>query len=312
MSSNNKGAEIFLRPNQFCNLTEVSATDVESQKDFNERVRVAAFLGTLQASYTDFHYLRDVWKKTTEKDALLGVGITGIASGKLDNLNLEEAANVAKKENARVADIIGINHAKRVTTVKPAGTSSLVLGCSSGIHAWHNDYYLRRIRLGKNESLYGYLNINHPEILEEDVFAPETQGIVTIPQKAPEGAVTRTESVFSLLERIKRFNLEWVKTGHRGGDNTNNVSATVSIKPDEWGGVGEWMWENRESFNGLSVLPYDNGSYTQAPFEDITKEQYDKISSALTMIDLTKVIEFDDNTELSGEVACGGGACEIT
>jgi ribonucleoside-diphosphate reductase alpha chain len=167
--------------------------------------------------------------------------------------------------------------------------------------------------LGKNESLYKYLESYHPEILEEDVFAPETQGIVTIPQKAPEGAVTREESVFDLLERIKRFNLEWVRPGHIGGNNTNNVSATVSIKEDEWEAVGEWMWENKDSYNGLSVLPFDNGSYTQAPFEDITKEKYDSIVRNLEEIDLRFVIEDEDSTDLSGELACSGPTgCEVT
>ena len=150
----NPCAEINLRPNQFCNLCEVNASTVESQEDLNARVRAAAFIGTLQASYTDFHYLRDVWKKTTEKEALLGIGMTGIASGAVLNYSLKEAAKVAVEENARLAEIIGINKAARITTVKPSGTTSLVLGTSSGIHAWHDDFYLRRIRIGKNEALY--------------------------------------------------------------------------------------------------------------------------------------------------------------
>ena len=251
----NPCCEIALRPFQFCNLTEVNVSNVESQEDLNTRVRAAAFLGTLQTSYTDFHYLRDIWKRTTEKDALIGVGMTGIASGAVLNLDLEEAAKEAKKTNEEVAKIIGVNKAARVTTVKPSGTSSLVLGTSSGIHAWHNDYYIRRMRLGKNESLYQHLAKNHPELVEDDFFKPGIQAIISVPQKSPEGAIYRTEKAMDLLERTKKLNIEWVKAGHRKGANTNNVSTTVSVKPNEWDSVGEWMWKNKNTFNGLAVLP---------------------------------------------------------
>ena len=307
----NPCCEIALRPFQFCNLCEVNVSNVESQEDLNERVRVGAFIGTLQAAYTDFHYLRDIWRKTTEKDALLGVGMTGIGSGVILNYDLKKAADLAKEENARVAEIIGINKAARVTTVKPSGTSSLVLGTSSGVHAWHNNYYVRTIRVGKNEAIYTHLAINHPELIEDDFFKPTIQAVISVPQSAPEGSILRTEDVMDMLERIKKFNIEWVKKGHRKGANTNNVSATVSIKEDEWGKVGQWMWENKETFNGLSVLPYFGGSYTQAPFQDITKEQFDEMVKHLHGVDLSKVIEFDDNTSLMENVACSSGQCEI-
>jgi len=307
----NPCCEIALRPYQFCNLTEVNVSNIESQEDLNERVRAAAFLGTLQASYTDFHYLRDIWNKTTERDALLGVGMTGICSGEILKYDLKEAAQEAKDANEEIAKIIGIKKAARVTTVKPSGTSSLVLGTSSGIHAWHNDFYIRRMRVGKNESLYTYLINNHPKLVEDDLFKPHLQAVVSIPQKAPEGAILRTESALNLLERTKKFNMEWVKEGHRKGDNTNNVSATVSVKPDEWDKVGNWMWENRRTFNGLAVLPYDNGSYKQAPFEDISEDLYLKMERYLTRINLKVIKEETDETDLNGQVACSGGACEI-
>ena len=307
----NPCCEIALRPYQFCNLTEINVSNIESQEDLNKRVAAGAFLGTLQASYTDFHYLRSVWQKTTEKDALVGVGMTGIGSGKILEFNLEEAAKEAKKTNAEIAKIIGVNKAARVTTVKPSGTSSLVLGTSSGIHAWHNDFYIRRMRLGKNEALYQYLAKNHPELVEDDFFKPDLQAVVSVPQKSPKGAIYRTESAKELLERTKKFNLEWVKKGHRKGANTNNVSATISVKPDEWEAVGEWMWENKNTFNGLAVLPYDNGSYTQAPFEDITEEKFLEMESHLNGIDLTKVTETSDETNLQDQAACAGGNCEI-
>ena len=307
----NPCCEIALRPYQFCNLTEINVSDIETQEELNARVKAGAFLGTLQASYTDFHYLRDIWRRTTERDALLGVGMTGIGSGNILKFDLKEAAQEAKTANAEIAKIIGINKAARVTTVKPSGTSSLVLGTSSGIHAWHNDYYIRRMRLGKNEALYEYLASNNPKLVEDDFFKPTLQGVVSLPQKAPEGAILRTESALELLERTKKFNVEWVKEGHRKGDNTNNVSATISVKEEEWENVGKWMWENRRTFNGLAVLPYDNGSYTQAPFEDIDEEMYLKMEKYLKNIDLTLVKETSDETDLNNQVACAGGACEI-
>ncbi len=307
----NPCCEIALRSFQFCNLCEVNVSNVESQEDLNERVKAGAFIGTLQAAYTNFHYLRDVWQKTTEKDALLGVGMTGIGSGAVLGLDLKKSADVAKEENARVAEIIGVNKAARVTTVKPSGTSSLVLGTSSGIHAWHNDYYIRRIRVGKNEAIYNYLAVNHPELVEDDFFKPTIQAVISVPQAAPEGSILRTENVIDMLERTKKFNVQWVRKGHRKGANTNNVSATVSIQEGEWEEVGNWMWENRETFNGLSVLPYFGGSYTQAPFEDITKEQFDEMAQHLHNIDLSQIVEFTDDTALMDQAACAGGACEI-
>jgi len=307
----NPCCEIALRPYQFCNLCEVNVSNVESQEDLNERVRVGAFIGTLQAAYTDFHYLRDIWQKTTEKDALLGVGMTGIGSGAILKYDLKKAADLAKEVNAEVAEKIGINKAARVTTVKPSGTSSLVLGTSSGIHAWHNDYYIRRIRVGKNEAIYSYLAVNHPELVEDDFFKPTIQAVISVPQRAPEGSILRTENVMDMLERVKKFNLQWVKKGHRKGANTNNVSATVSIQEGEWEAVGKWMWENKETFNGLSVLPYFGGTYTQAPFEDITEEKFNEMVQHLHSIDLSKVVEFSDETALMDQAACAGGACEI-
>jgi ribonucleoside-diphosphate reductase alpha chain len=307
----NPCCEIALRPNQFCNLCEVNVSDIESQEDLNNRVKAATFIGTLQAGYTDFHYLRDVWKRTTEKEALIGVSMTGIGSGVVLGYNMKEAAKLVKEENARVAELIGINKSARTTTVKPAGTTSLTLGTSSGIHAWHNDYYLRRIRVGKNEAIYQYLAMYHPELVEDEFFRPHDTAVISVPQKSPEGAILRTESPFQLLDRVKKITQEWVRPGHRTGSNTHNVSATISLKNEDWELAGEWMWENRDFYNGLSVLPHDGGSYIQAPFEDCTKEEYERLFAKLHTIDLSKVVELQDNTDLSGELACAGGACEI-
>lgn len=307
----NPCAEINLKANQFCNLCEINASDIETQEEYNARAKAAAFIGTLQASYTDFHYLRDVWRKTTEKEALLGIGMTGIASGAVFKLNMKEAAKAAVEENERVAKILGINKAARVTTVKPSGTTSLVLGTSSGIHAWHDDFYLRRIRLGKNEALYTYLSLYHPEMLEDDFFKPTLQSIVSVPQRAPEGAITRSESAMDLLERIKTINKNWIKPGHRKGANMHNVSATVTIKQDEWPAVGEWLYENKEYFTALSFLPEDLGTYKQAPFETITEEEFNEAVKSLHEVDLSRVVEMSDNTALMDQAACAGGACEV-
>jgi len=303
--------EISLRPYQFCNLVDINVSNIESEEDYLDRVEAATIMATLQASYTDFHYLREEWKKTTEKEALIGVGQTGIASNKLTPEMLQRGAELVKSVNENIAEKIGINKAARTTTVKPAGTSSLVLGCSSGIHAWHNDYYLRRIRIGKNEDIYPYLKETLPELIEDEFFKPKEQAVLSVPQKAPAGATTRHETAISLLERVKGYHDNWIKPGHRKGDNTNNVSATISIKPDEWKEVGEWLWKNRDSYTGLSFLPYDNGTYKQAPFEDISESTYYRLRKNLEEIDLTKVKEYEDKTDLKGEAACASGACEI-
>ena len=307
----NPCCEIALRPYQFCNLTEVNASNIKDQADLEARVSAASFLGTLQAGYTDFHYLREIWRKNTEKDALLGVSMTGIAANKVAELDLHMAAIEVVNENKRVAEIIGIKPAARTTCIKPAGTTSLVLGTSSGIHAYHDEYYIRRLRVGKNEAIYDYLSKEHPSLIEDEYFKPHEQAVISVPQQAPLNAITRNESVFDLLERIKEFSISWVRAGHKDGLNTHNVSATVSIKEDEWESVGDWFWLNRHYYNGLSVLPFDGGTYTQAPFETCDKDKFEELTGALTNVDLTKVIETQDNTDLSGELACAGGSCEI-
>ena len=299
----NPCAEISLRNNSFCNLTEVNAATIVDQHDLGDRVKAASFLGTLQAGYTDFHYLRDVWRRNTEKDALLGVSMTGIAAEANLGLDFEAAADIVRAENERVAKIIGINVAARTTTVKPAGTTSMVLGTSSGIHAWHDDFYIRRIRIGKNEAIYSYLAIYHPELIEDEYFNPTTQAVLSVPQKAPKGAITRSESSIDLLERVKMISENWVKKGFNRGPNHHNVSCTVSVKEDEWDIVRDWMWVNRDCYNGLSVLPHTGHSYRQAPFETIDEFAYDKLVKLVDDVDLTKIVEKQDNTHLTGKLA---------
>lgn len=190
-------------------------------------------------------------------------------------------------------------------------TTSLVLGTSSGIHAWHNDYYIRRMRIGKDESIYSYLKSKHPKLMEDEFFRPDQQSVISVPQKAPEGAITRHESPIDLLERVKFISQNWIQTGYRSGQNQHNVSCTVSVKDDEWDEVRDWMWREKQHYNGISVLPYNGGSYKQMPFEDITKERYEELYAQLKNIDLTKVVEETDTTELSAELACSGASCSL-
>ena len=306
----NPCCEIALRPYQFCNLTELNVSNVTSQEDLNARARAAAFIGTLQAGYTDFHYLRPIWKRTTEREALIGVGQTGIASGVVLGLDLKQAAQEVNKENERVANLIGIKRAARTTTVKPSGTTSLVLGTSSGIHAWHSPFYIRRIRLGKDESIAQYLIKELPELVEDDYFSPG-QVVVSIPQEAPQGSIMRSETCLELFDRVVKFNQEWVREGHRAGKNFNNVSATLSVRQEEWDELRQYMWEDRGLYTGMAILPYDGGSYKQAPFEEITKKRFKELEKHLHNIDLTKVIELTDDYDRKGELACAGGVCEI-
>ncbi len=308
----NPCCEIALRPYQMCNLTELHAGVITDQQSFNDAAKAGAFIGTLQAGYTDFHYLNPKWKIACEKDALLGVSMTGIASGTIEKLDSNEAARGVIAENKRVAKLIGIRQAARTTDVKPAGTTSLVLGTSSGIHAWHAEYYIRRMRAGKDEALAQYMMRVAPELVEQDVNVPR-QVVLSFPQKAPEGATVRTEPISSLLERVKSISNTWIASGHRAGDNKHNVSCTISVKEGEWKWLADWMWDNREYYNGISVLPYFGAeAYPQLPFEDITKERYEEMLPFLNSIDISQV--FEDNglgVDLKGELACSGGGCEI-
>ena len=309
----NPCCEIALRPYQMCNLTEINAGEIHTQEDFNHAAGAAAFLGTLQAGYTDFHYLNPKWKIACEKDALLGVSMTGIASGTVENLDMVEAVEYVKTMNADMAERIGINPAARTTCVKPAGTTSLVLGTSSGIHAWHAPYYIRRMRAGKDEALAQYMMKAAPGLVEQDVNVAH-QVVLSFPQAAPAGAKVRSEHMLELLERVKDVSVRWVAPGHRDGINQHNVSCTISVMDNQWKLLTRWMWDNRDHYNGISVLPYFGAAaYPQLPFEDITEEQYYEMLPLLEAVDISKVFEMDGSSvDLSNELACSGpDGCEI-
>ena len=309
----NPCVEIGLKPYQMCNLTTINASQVTDQASYNAAAGAAAFLGTLQAGYTDFHYLNPKWKQTCESEALLGVSMTGIASGNLDGLDMTEAAEYAVAMNRDVSAIIGINPAARVTCVKPEGTSSLVLGTSSGIHAWHGPFYIRRMRASKDEALAQYMMRAAPDLVEQDVTNPN-QVVLSFPQRAPDNAVCRDESIFSLLNRVLAVANHWVEPGHVRGVNSHNVSCTISVKDDEWKELTSWMWKHRESYNGIAVLPFfGSTAYPQMPFEDITEAEYLEMLPLLDGIDIAQVFEINGSgVNLMGELACSAGFCEIT
>lgn len=305
--------EIGLRPQQFCNLTSINQTNIKDKRDFMNRVYAATLIGTLQASYTDFHYLRPSWRETTEMDALLGVSFTGIADGNgiVTNEWLREGAEFAKEINNKYAKKIGINPAARITAVKPEGTASCILGSSSGIHARHAEYYVRRIRMNKDDALATYLKSVIPALVEDDVMS--ASGIVvSIPQESPKNSITRhQEDALGLFGRALDYNTYWVKPGHTHGDNSHNVSVTLSVKDNEWEPLREQMWATRELYTGVALLPFDNSSYQQMPFSDCTKEEFDDMNKLVGEIDLRKVLEDKDNTERIDQLACAGGVCVV-
>ena len=305
----NPCCEISLKDMGFCNLTTINAEAVTDQASLEAAAEAATIIGTLQAAYTDFHYLREEWRQNAEDEALLGVSITGIASGRLEELDLRAAVDVARRTNAEWAEKLGINPAKRITCIKPEGTSSLVCGTSSGIHAWHAPYYIRRLRFGRDEAIAQALMSQAPGLMVDDVSNP-AQVILEFPVKSPQGVAFRDEPAADLLARIAKYSKEWVKPGHISGPNTHNVSATVSIREDEWDYVCDWMWSNRDLYNGISILPHSDHTYTQAPFEDIDEDEY-KRRVALVPETFEYPAEYRDDTTLQAEIACGGGGCEI-
>jgi ribonucleoside-triphosphate reductase len=305
--------EIALNPNQFCNLTTINQTGITSEKDFLNRVYAAALIGTLQASYTDFHYLRPIWKETTEREALLGISFTGIADNNnfIDADLLRKGAQLVTEVNEKYAKKLGINVAARATAIKPEGTSSCIFGSASGVHARHAPYYIRRIRMNKDDALAVYLKRTIPDLVEDDVMSA-TGVVVSIPQESPAGSIVRAdETALGLLERALFYNKNWVNPGHREGENKHNVSVTISVKEEEWDELREHMWKSKEDYSGISLLPYNGGTYQQAPFEDITKEKYEETIKLVKEIDLKQVKEEQDNTNRVEILACVGGVCEI-
>lgn len=311
----NPCAEVALLYMQFCNLCTIAAGQIKTREQFLRACRLASIIGTLQSGYTKFKSLRKDWQRNCEADSLLGISMTGIA----DNPDLytpellEEGAKIVVETNKEVAAIIGVAPSARTTLGKPDGTSSLEVRCASGIHSRHSPFYARRMRFGKNENIAKFLiNTMHQRFIEDDAFDP-TKIVLTVPVKSPVGSITRLdESAVGLAKRAMIQNQHWIKPGHITGENMHNQSVTISIKDHEWEEVGEYLWENKELFTGVSVLPYDGGTYAQAPFEEITEDQYnDMMSDFPDWVDFYSFREDGDFTNLSDQSACAGGACEV-
>ena len=309
----NPCAEIGLQSNQFCNLTTTNLTGLKNEKDFENRVYAAALLGTLQAGFTDFPYLSEKWRTVTESEALIGCSFTGIAdASSLSGDSLQRAAKLVLDVNEKYAKKIGINVASRTTAIKPEGTASCVLGSSSGIHARHSEFYLRRVRMNKDDELARYLSRVVPELVEDDIFSPSGV-VVTIPQESPQGAITRhQESAEALFDRVKHYYNNWVVPGHRDGANTHNISCTINYKPEEVDLLFHKLWNDRFQYAAVSLLPFSDAIYQQAPFEDCTRETFEKYDKMVKEIDLTRVLEMEDNTNRAEQLACSGGVCELT
>lgn len=320
----NPCAEIALNPNQFCNLVEIDFGKLEdinyglntTNKELKtiNILKSATLIATFQAGYTDFNFINKKWKKQTEKEALIGVGLTGIcAKFDIDWLNLKKYANNVVNTNKIYAEKLGIKSAARTTTIKPAGTTSTVLGTSSGIHAYYDKFYIRRVRVGKNEAIYKYILNNFPDIVEDDEYDSKNTAVLSFPIKAPENAITsKKETALEVLERVKLFYDNWIKQGHLTGNNTNNISVTVYVDKTEWNEVFEWMWNNQDSYTAISLLPKDEMKYKQAPFESISEYKYKKMSKYIKNLNLDNIQDLKAEDDITIDIsACSGGSCEI-
>lgn len=315
----NPCCEIALNPAQFCNLTTINFAAVRTIPEFLGAVRAATQLGTIQASFTKFNYLSDRWQKQTEEEALLGVSLTGLAANarlmqNFLSLNIfRSAANFAKDINHYVAKDLDINPAARVTTIKPEGTTSTCLDTTSGIHSAHAPYYVRRIRIDKGQEIGQYLStVLPPMFIEDDKFNPQNH-VVSVPFAMPAAVTRQDETATAFLQNVFAMRREWVEPGHSVGWNKHNISCTVSYKEEERDTLKKIMWANRSAYNGISLLPYDGGTYVQAPFEEISEATYQEMKELLPDVKLYDVQYGEGKKDERVQVlACSGGQCELT
>jgi len=307
----NPCSEIILRPYQFCNLTEVVARKHDDVNDLQRKVRLATILGTFQSTLTDFPYLRKVWQKNTEEERLLGVSITGILDCPLLNdvndeglsSRLDSLRELSVVTNKEFADELGIPQSAAITCVKPSGTVSQLVDSASGIHARHSEYYIRRVRNDNKDPITQFLK-DQGIPNEADVMKPHDTTVFSFPMKAPEGCVTRDElDSFTHLKLWLTYQRHWCE---------HKPSVTVYVKEQDWPEVGAWVWKNFDEISGISFLPWDGGSYKQAPYEEIDAAAYDKLKAAMpATIDWESFVEYDDNVEGAQQLACVAGVCEI-
>jgi ribonucleoside-diphosphate reductase alpha chain len=311
----NPCSEIFLRPSEFCNLTEVVIRAGDDMHNLKRKIRLATILGTMQSTLTDFRYLRSIWKKNVEEERLLGVSLTGIMDHAVMNgssgKEMLEGSLVILREHAiavnkQYAEILGINPAAAITTVKPSGTVSQLVDSSSGIHPRYSDYYIRTVRGDKKDPLSQMLY--HAGVpAEDEIRRPESMWVFSFPMKSPKGAVTRNDrSALEQLELYLSYKKYWAE---------HNVSITVYVKEAEWLEVGAWVYKHWSDIGGVSFLPHDEGTtvYAQAPYQEVTKETYESLKSVMPTIDwdMLKNFETYDTTTGTQELACKGSACEI-
>jgi hypothetical protein len=311
-------SEISLLSRGVCNLTEVNWGVVQHLpwEDKNRAFLAATILGTIQASYTDFHYISPEWKKNAEDEALLGVSITGQAENRrsLDAYLSTGICERMVEKNRQVAKMIGINQSKRITTTKPSGSASAFLGTTSGIHSAHSDFYIRRVRIDKNNPITKYL-LTLPEFadfIEDDIFI-KSNSIISIPI-CKKGTATRTdETCLNLFREMLNIQEKWITPGHVDGPNHHNVSLTLSYKPEEKDALAQMILDHSSEFNGVSLLPYDGSVYQQTPFEEITEEKYNELIAKFPDVDLSKVSFklYADDTGTENACSSAGGSCEF-
>ena len=303
----NPCSEIILRDKQFCNLSEVVIRADDTEKTLQNKVRIATILGTIQSTLSNFKFLSHEWQTNTEEERLLGVSLTGIMDAKItsnpDPKMLERLRDEARKTNKTYAEILGIPSSASITCVKPSGTVSQLVDAASGIHARHNDYYIRRIRMDKKDPIYDFLK-NKGVYVEDEVHRPDSTAVFSFPMKAPKQAILRNDwSALTQLENWLIYQRHWCE---------HKPSVTISVKDEEWVDVGAWVWKHFDEISGVSFLPHSDHTYQQAPYEDCTKEVYNSLlKNTPKYIDWTSFIEEDDNTIGQQTLACTGGTCEI-
>jgi hypothetical protein len=310
--------EIALKSMGVCNLTEINAAQCFSKEDWLKAVVSATIIGTLQATYTDFNYVQPEWKKNADDEALLGVSITGQAEAQaiLTPENLSEGAKMAVDVNKLWAAKLGIKPARRITTTKPSGTSSSWLGTTAGVHAGHEIRYIRRVRMDKSSALSKALSKRFPAFVVDDPFNSNDM-IMQVPIKLYDTTLLRSqETAVQCLERVKALYDNWILPGHVEGPNTHNISLTINYHEHEKEAIRRWMLDNRNSYYGISLIPYDGGDYKYLPYSQPPHpEVFEILDKAFALIAedfrFEDIKERKDNTDFKGEVACAGGACSL-
>jgi ribonucleoside-diphosphate reductase alpha chain len=304
----NPCSEIVLRPYQFCNLSEVVVRHDDTKESLLRKVKLATILGSIQSTFTKFPYLRKVWQRNTEEERLLGVSLTGIYDNKLlctqgEELNvlLDELRECARATNKEWAAALGIPESASITCVKPSGTVSQLVDSASGIHPRHSKFYIRRVRGDKKDPLTQFL-VGQGVPAEDCVYKPTQTTVFSFPQRAPDGLTREDVTPIGHLELWLTYQRHWCE---------HKPSVTISVAEKDWPAVGAWTWEHFGEISGVSYLPYDGGTYRQAPYEECTEEEYNKLKASIPVVDWSQLKENTDNVEGAQMLACSAGVCEI-